>query len=167
MGSYATTTSLSELVPFFLIGNTTSSDTAGTNIFSRHIDRAEGVINSYVTARYSLPFIIGTTTTNVPPLLRTLSEDIACYYLMRGAYTQDGQNRNEYITEYKLAMETLDLIKEGEIKLSYTDGSMVPTLSNTRVLASSEDYTPIFGLDDPANWARDEDEIDDQESARA
>ena len=166
MGSYATTTSISELIPNFLSGNTTSSDTAGTSIFSRHIDRAEGIVNGCVTARYSLPFITATTTTNVPPILRTITEDLACYFALRGAYTQDGQNKNAYYTDYKTAMETLDGIKNGTVKLAYTDGSLVPTVSTNRFLSSTEGYTPVFGLDDPRVWKRDSDEIDDQEDAR-
>lgn len=164
MGTYATTTSISELIPQFLSGNTTTSDTAGTNIFSRHIDRAEGVVNSYVATRYSLPF---NTTTSIPPLLRTLSEDMACYFAIRGAYTQDGQNTNQYFPEYRKAMETLEAIKNGQIQLAYTDGSLVSPVSSSRFLSSTENYTPIIGLDDPELWKRDNDEIDAQNSARS
>lgn len=130
------------------------------SIFSTHIDRAESVVNSYVTARYSLPI------SPVPPILRTLSEDIASYFTIRGAYVQDGQIKNEYYTEYKEALKILDQIKNGTIKLSYTNGSLVATASANRFLSSTETYTPIFGLDDPDNWQRDKDEIDAQSTAR-
>jgi len=165
MGLYATTTSLSELVPNFLRQNTTTSDTAGTSMFSRHIDRAESVVNSAVSRLYSLPFITGTTTTNVPPILRTLSEDIACYYALRSAYTQDGASKNPYVDAYKVAMDTLNDIADGKIKLADTLGSLV-AVRPTRYLSDKEGYTPIFGLDDPNEWKRDEDEITDQEAAR-
>jgi len=99
-------------------------------------------------------------------MVRTVTEDIACYYAVRSSYTQDGQNRNQYYTEYKTAMDILDQIKDGLLKLALTDGSLVPTNSNNRFLSSSEGYTPIFGNDEPREWKRDEDEIDDQFEAR-
>lgn len=161
MGLYATTTSISELIPNFLSGNTTTSDPAGSSMFSRHIDRAESVVNSYLTSLYSLPI------SPVPPILRTIAEDIACYFAVRSAYTQDGQNVNQYYPEYKKAMETLELLKDGEIKLSYTDGSTVAVSSTNRFLSSSENYTPIFNVDDPENWKVDPDQTDDIANARS
>lgn len=161
MGSYATTSSLSELIPNFLSGNTTTSDVGGTSLFSRHIDRAESVVNTYITARYSLPI------SPVPPVLRTLSEDLACYFAVRSAYTQDGQNTNQYYPEYKEAIKTLQALQKGEIKLSYTDGSTVPVATSNRYISSTENYTPVFGADDPENWKVDTDQVDDQAAARA
>ena len=165
MGSYATTTSLSELIPNFLKQNTTTSDAAGTAMFSRHIDRAESVINSAISRLYSLPFITGTTTTNVPPILRTLAEDIACYYALRSAYTQDGASKNPYLDAYKTALDQLEDLAEGEIKLADTSGSLVAVRSS-RYLSDKEGYTPVFGLDDQDQWKRDGDEITGQEAAR-
>ena len=165
MGFYATTTSLSELIPNFLKQNTTTSDTAGTAMFSRHIDRAESVINSAISRLYILPFIVGTTTTNVPPILRTLTEDIACYYALRSSYTQDGASKNPYLDAYKSAMDMLADLAKGEIKLADTSGSLVAVRSS-RYLSDKEGYTPIFGLDDENEWKRDPDEVSDQEAAR-
>lgn len=166
MGVYATTTAISELIPRFLSGNTTTSDTAGTNIFSRHIDRAEGDVMSYVGSRYDVfGFRVGTTTTNVPVIMRTLSEDIACYYAVRGSYVQDGQLKQEYLDKYEKAMGSLAAIKDGKLGLAYTDGSAVPPRT-TRFVSSTQDYTPIFNLDAPENWDIDPDQESDIESAR-
>ena len=153
-------------MPGFLAGNTSSSDTAGTNIFSRHITRSEAIVNAAVTARYSLPFIVATITTNVPPIMRTLSEDIACYFTVRASHMRDGASRNEYADDYLRALDTLEKIEKGDITLTYTDGSAVATRSTGRFLSSEENYTPIFGRDDPKDWERDADEVDDQANAR-
>ena len=123
-------------------------------------------MNAAVSVRYTLPFTVGTTTTNVPPLLRTLSEDIACGYALRGSFAQDGASRNQYPESYFSALEMLKQIEKGEIVLTDTGGSVLPTRSNTRILSSAENYTPIFGLDESTDWARDETEIADQENAR-
>lgn len=166
MGDYATTTSISNLLPNWLKGNTTTSDAPGTSVFSTHITRAESLVNAAVSVRYSLPFIVGTTTTNVPPLLRTLSEDIACGYALRGSFAQDGASRNEYPESYFAALDMLKMIQSGQIVLTDTGGSVISTRANARIISSSENYTPVFGLDEPTDWQRDSDEIADQESAR-
>lgn len=160
MGNYATTTSISELIPNFLTGNTTTADPNGESMFSRHIDRAESIINTYITARYSLPL------SPTPPVLRTVAEDLACYFAVRSAYTQDGQNKNQYYPEYKTAMQLLEDIQKGVIKLALTDGSDVPSVSNNRFISSTENYSPVFGTDDPENWKVDADLVKDQQDAR-
>lgn len=162
MGTYATTTSISELMPGYLIGNTTTSDTPGVNLFSRHIDRAEGIVNAYIGTRYN---IVAMTTTNYPPIMRTLSEDIACWYAARAAYVQDGGKKQEYLDKFEMAMDTLKDIRDGETGLTYTNGAEVPPKSSSRFLTDT-DYTPVFGLDDPESWKVDEDQIDDLENAR-
>jgi len=146
MGEFATTTSLSELMPFTLKGNTTSADAVGTAIFSRHIDRAEAVINGYIASRYALPL------SPVPPAIRTIAEDIACYNYIRAVYVQDGERENNYLQAFKDGIDMLKDIQKGDIQLSNTDGSLVTPLSSSRYKSSTEDYTPIFDLDDDKNW---------------
>lgn len=166
MGDYATTTAISELLPQFLSSNTTTSDAAGTSIYSRHIDRAEAVVKSFAGSRYDLSaFRINTTTTNVPPILRTLSEDITCWFSIRGAYVQDGGIKQEYLDAFNRAYEMLKEIREGLTKLTYTDGSEVPPRSS-RFLSSTESYSHVFNMDDPESWAVDQDQIDDMDTAR-
>jgi len=163
MGKYATTTSISQLLPGFLKGNTTTSDTEGTNIFSKHIERAEAKIDSVIASKYD---ITGFTSGSIPPLLTKLTEDIAVYNVIRAtSYRVD--DKNEYLDDYAKANESLEKIIKGEINLTYTDGSVVTPISSNRFLSDKSNYTPIFGLDDPQDWKRDDDEIDDQEDARS
>ena len=162
MGLYATTTSISLILPGFLKGNTTTSDTEGTNIFSHYIDNAESKINAVISSRYD---ITAFTSGSVPPLLRKLTEDIAAYNVIRATgYRAD--DRSEYLDDYEKANETLQKLINGEINLTWTDGSAVAVLSSNRFQSNTKDYTPIFGLDDPQEWKRDDDEISDQEDAR-
>jgi phage gp36-like protein len=166
MGDYATTSSLSLLMPGYLLQDTTTTDAAATARFSKHVTRAESVVNSAIGRRYSLPFIVGTTTTNVPPILRTLTEDIACYYAMRNSFSQDGKTKNPYLEEYKSAIDILDSIAKGITALTYTDGSEVPAQSTNLFKSTSRNYTPIFALDEPSEWRRDPDEVVDTDSLR-
>lgn len=161
MGSYATTTSFPDLLVNFLKGNTSSSDTAGVAVLTRHINRAEGVVNSYVGARYSLPF------TTVPPIIITITEDLTSYYAIRGTHFQDsGDQKNSYVDEFKTSMKMLEEIRDGKVKLALTNGSLVSVATGDRFQSSSENYTPVFGMDDPEDWKRDPDEVEDTSSAR-
>lgn len=162
MGRYATTTSISELAPMFLRGNTTTSDTAGTALFSRHIDRAEDAINAHLASRYATPFSVG----SVPPLVKTWAEDIATYYALRATYTQDGHITQGYTDAFKRAEDQLVSASKGDITLILSDGSAVPTRSSSKILSSTEGYTPIFGRDDEADWKRDSDEVTQTETDR-
>jgi phage gp36-like protein len=162
MGRYATTSSISELVPNFLKGNTTTSDTAGTATFSRHIDRAEAVVDGYLAARYAVPF----TTTAVPPLVKKWAEDIACFNALRATYAQDGQIRQEYVHAYEDSQKQLEAAAAGQLALLLSDGSFAPTRPSTRMLSTTLGYTPIFGRDDESAWKRDDDEVSDTEAGR-
>ena len=166
MGFLATTTSISELLPGYLIGNTTASDTLGTAIFSRHMDRAEGMVMAAMAVFYDTGSF---TTTNYPPYMRALAEDITCFFAIRGASTQDGQTQNKNLDEFRPSYDLVQSVLSGEkkdaIPLAYTDGSAVPLKSSVRFLTSTN-YTPIFGKDEPEAWARDSDEISDQEASR-
>ena len=75
--------------------------------------------------------------------------------------------RNDFHKEYERALKELESIKEGDTKLAYTDGSVVTTKSSTRMLSSTESYTPIFQLDDAGNWDVDNDQLDDISTARS
>lgn len=148
MGLYATTTSLSELIPRTLIGNTTTADTYGTAIFTRSILKAEAKIDACLSSRYSLPF----TATEIPPLVRSLAEDIACYMYIRSTYVQDGERENVYLDSFKEAKETLISITEGKIQLVNTAGANITPLSSSRYKSSTINYVSIFELDDDKNW---------------
>lgn len=160
MGSYQTTTAISKILPGFLAGNSTTTDEFGTAFFSQKLDDAEARINGVIASRYSLPL------SPVPPLLRTLAGDIAAYYAVRSGFTVDGLQRNQYLDDFKEAIQTLALIREGKMSLTYTDGSLVPVNTSGRFMSNTEGYTPVFQRDDPKNWDRDQDEIDDTENSR-
>lgn len=161
MGSYATTTSISLLIPYALKGNTTTSDTVGTAIFAKQITNAETIVNSYISARYSLPF------TTIPPLLTTLTEGLAVCGFIKASYVQDGQIDNKYWEAFcKSAYETLENIKNGETKLTLTDGSLVAPKTSSRFMISSENYAPVFGMDEPTEWGISTNQLDEIESER-
>lgn len=161
MSVWLTTTSFSDLLVRFFKGGTSSSDTAGVNIVSAQMERAEAVVMSALAARYSMPF------TTVPPEVRRIAQDIASYMIIRASNWQDGKEKNRMLEEFKVAFEDLKAIASGDMKLTLTDGSLLSVKADTRMTSSTINYTPIFGKDDPTNWERDIDEINDEASARA
>lgn len=160
MGIYATTTTLALLLPNFLRDNTTTTDREGTSIFGLHIDRAESLVNARVAQRYGLPFAV------VPPLIRTVTQDIATWMAIRGTLNQDGKVKNVYLDSYEKAMEILEEIVDGSITLVDTNGSVLDSIAEDRFVSSTENRSPIFGLDDAVNWQRDADEIEETQASR-
>lgn len=163
MGSYATTSSLSQLIPNALAGGTTTSDTEAVATFSTHIDRAEGDINAVLAEKYSLPF------TAVPPSVRSWSQDLACFYFLRAAVAQDGRVGDSSSGQFKAAYERLLAAQASGFKgvLAMTDGSLYSRKTSTRFLSSTKDYAPTFDQDDPKNWEVDPDRLDDISGERA
>ena len=161
MGLYATTTSIPYLLVNFLRSNSPESDAFGVTLSAHHISNAEGFVNSHLAVRYEMPF------SPVPPDVRHMSEQVACYNIIKSSTYQDPKQKNPYLEDFKNVFERLKMYSEGTLVLTYTDGSLVPTLSNTLMLSSTEHYTPIFGRDDARNWQRDEQEIEDTENSRA
>lgn len=131
-----------------------------TNVITRHITRADALIDSKISKRYSVPI------SPTPPLLGSLSEDISVYYTYRSFYTSDNSNRTEYFAELRdHAIATLDEIREGKIDIVNTAGSLITERdeeSTTGILDSTtKDYQPFFDVDDELDWKFDADRLDD------
>ena len=131
-----------------------------SEVISRHIVRADAVIDGKLSKRYSVPF------SPTPPMLAVLSEDIATYYTYKTYYRNDNTNRLEDQKEiYTEAMVILDEIRDGKIDLVNTAGSVIAENTvdtETGVLDSTtKDYQPMFDVDSELNWSFDSDLIDD------
>lgn len=164
MGSYATTSSLSLLLPNALSGGTTTSDAEAVATFSAHIVRAEADINSVLAAKYSLPFTTGT----IPPSIRTWAEDLSCFYFLRAAVAQDGQMRSDILDRYigaydRLTKAQLEGFKES---LANTAGSLIARKTTTRYKSNAENEAPVFDLDAPTKWAVSDNRLDRIDATR-
>lgn len=145
------------LINLPLLPNTYTADNYSitTVTIEQHIRRADGLINGKCARRYSVPF------TTTPPFIRTIAEDITCYYTYRSFFTQDNQNYSEYLEELKEeALKSLDEIMNGDLDLVDTEGSSIPereTQAVEQISSSTEDYQSFFDIDEPTNWDFDED----------
>jgi len=154
--AYATATTIITLLPGLPNSSGAAGYTAITTLIDAHITRADNVINAKISRRYE----VSNFTSSVPPLLRTISEDITSYYTMRSEYSGDTQNDNEWTDKYNEAMSLLDEIRDGKIDLVNTAGAIISDRiesSVDMVVSDTMDYQPFFDVDEPLEWAFDDD----------
>ena len=159
--AYATGTTILTLLP----GLPQSLGSAGydrvISLVDSHVDRADNLVNAKISNRYNVSGF--NTSGSVPPVLRTLSEDITAYYSYRSLFSSDGQNDNEWTDKCKDAIDILNEIREGTMDLVDSSGSMIATRASATVDdigSTTEDWTATFGEDDPLSWVVDSDKLD-------
>lgn len=158
--AYCSITAIYAMLPKLPATSTATGYTQCVATIDVHIRRVDGLINGKCARRYSVPF----TSTAVPPFIRTIAEDITCYYTMRSFYSQDAQNKNEWVEEHKNnALEFLNEIQKGDIDLVDTSGSAVPVQEDEivdQVSSNTMNFQPFFDIDDSLEWKFDEDQED-------
>lgn len=160
MGTYATTTTISQRLPGLMIGDTTTSDATLTTVFSSYIDKGETHFNAVAAKSYTLPFTV------VPPLAREISFDLAAYWTILAFSSRDWPNRNEMLEDYKHVFDTLKMLEEGDISLALTDGSIIAQDTTSLISSNREGQGSVFDVDDPTNWKADKDRLDALEGSR-
>ena len=91
----------------------------------------------------------------VPAIIKSLAEDIASYYVMRGLYHGKIPSTNEWIDRYKEAKETLKNIAEGKKQIEDITVKVGAAQSTTK------DYKPTFNEGDEINWRTDPNKLED------
>jgi len=91
----------------------------------------------------------------VPAIIKSLAEDIAAYYVMRGLYSGKMPSTNEWIDRYKEAKEILKQIAEGKKQIEGI------TVNVGAVQSSTKDYKRTFNESDETNWKTDPDKLED------
>ena len=92
---------------------------------------------------------------NTPAIIKSLAEDIASYYVMRGLYSGKMPSTNEWIDRYKEAKDTLEKIAEGNLQIEGI------TLKVGTVQSSTKDYKRTFDERDETDWRTDPDKLED------
>lgn len=162
MGTYATTTALATV----MVGVT--FDTATTALASKMIDRAEAEVNKYLSRRFDLTSAYFQTATSIPPLVRSLTEQIAegmaWKSMSRGA--EESLERGDALI--KSALENLVLIQSFKSDLVNTAGSVIPDFGNTamRVKSNTAGYVSTFAEDSELAWRVDPNKLDDLANER-
>ena len=92
-----------------------------------------------------------------PAIIKSLAEDIASYFVMRGLYSGKSPSINTWIEKYKEAKETLKDIAEGRKQIEGI------TVDVGAVQSSTKDYKRTFDERDETCWETDPDKLEDLE----
>ena len=161
MGLFATTTGLQTK----MVG--TSFDTATTNLASLCIWDAENEIKKQLAKTYDTSSDYFNTSTSIPPMVRTLAENLAVGYMYENMSrgSKEGYARaDRYI---KRTMENLKALQEGTLQLFDTAGSLIEGSGQQwQVLSNTKDYSNTFNEDNPKRWKISEEKLDDIDSER-
>ncbi len=90
-----------------------------------------------------------------PAIIKSLAEDIASYFVMRGLYSGKSPSINEWIDKYKEAKETLKEIAAGTLQIEGI------TLKVGTIQSSTKDYKRTFDERDETNWKTDPNKLED------
>ena len=137
------------------------TDAMGTTAGVRHIERADNIINTTLSKRYTVPFDTGTAT---PPVIKTIAIDLSAYFIMRSLFTKDNQNDSDWVDELKAtAMDMLGKLESGETNLMDVNNVKIGQITSGAgdIYSNTKDYTPIFNVDKPLAWKVDSDRSDD------
>lgn len=156
---YAESTTVFQLVP-----GIRSAPSAAADAMNANIRRADDLINGKLARRYTVPF----TTTAVPPLVRTIAEDLSAGMLFRSLFTRDSQNKNNWSDDMlDRAMELLDQISIYEIDLADTAGALVAERNIGSIIDSTtENQAAVFDLDSETSQVISPDRLDTISSSK-
>lgn len=124
-----------------------------------YLTMADNIINAKIGSRYTIPF------TTTPPIIETIATDLSAYYTMRALFTNDSQNKSEWVASYKEAMKMLDDIADGKIPVVDISGNELAYKVQS-LQSSNEDYHPIFDIDNIDNSVIDDNLITEIQDAK-
>lgn len=161
MPRYSTTTSIYTMLP----GLPTS--TANDSLIQQHADRAGGQIDAYVGRWYDVSG--WTTSATTPQSVQMWSDAITAMLSMRSRFTQDAQNKNEWVSDLaEQAYKDLKMVADQELVIMDSTGTESGRAATAVLVeATREQYTPIFDIDRDLNWKEDPDLLDDISSDRS
>lgn len=121
---------------------------------SHYISMAEARIDALLASHFTVPF------SNNNMVIRDLTIDMT--FLLAARLKAEEANRLK-----KDIMETIQMLKDGEMVMVDTSGTMLPTaLAASPIWSDRESFHPVFNLDDPITWGVSSSELSNEASAR-
>lgn len=158
MSRYSTITSI-----FLHLPGISQNDSNTTDIVNHHINDVAGKIDSYVSQRYNVSG--WTSASSTPQVIRGISDALTSKRAMLSFFSQDGQNKNKWASALaKEAKEDLEKILKGELVVT-VGGTEEPTESEVK--SSTENFTPVFEMDNPLDQQVDPERLDSIDSERS
>lgn len=162
MGKYATYTSLQTV----MVG--TQFDSATTALATKTIQWAESEVNKHIAKRYNISGSPFDTSTTIPPVIVSLTEQLATGYVWRANSRGSKESNKRAKDMIDGVLENLQALAKYELSILDSAGSLVTEKTNTsfQVLSNTDTYTPTFDEDNPLNWAIDKDKLTDISNGR-
>lgn len=91
----------------------------------------------------------------LPAIVKSLAEDMASYFVMRGLYAGNTESINEWIDRYKDAKKTLTDIADGTKQIEGI------TVDVNEVQSTTKDYKSTFDERNEIDWKTDPDKLND------
>lgn len=137
------------------LSNLTSADT------TEYISDAESVLEAKVAKLYTIPI-------SDSPYFDKLATDASIFEILsKRVFTQERQNRSEWVDEFEEAFNKVDKIASGEIPLLTSSGDLISTRENVKeVWSNTESYHPTFSELGRLDQIQDTDKLDDLEDDR-
>ena len=134
--SYATPTDMTAAFPNRDLVQLTNEDpsvtTVDSNFIQTYLDKASSLIDSYIEARFTLPF----ATDEAPAVLKDLCLDIAMYKMQALRPLHDLEDARK---RYEDAIKTLEKVNQGKITLGLSAQSEEPAIAqNVETIAGPE-----------------------------
>lgn len=134
----------------------TNLNMSATDVPTELLDKAIIKADAEVRAAFSSDLLAALDALETTPaIIKSLAEDIASYFVMRGLYSGKSPSINEWIDKYKEAKVTLEKIAEGTLQIEGI------TLKVGIIQSSTKDYKRTFDERDETNWKTDPDKLED------
>lgn len=140
-----------------LVTAVASVTTLNSEAMAAFIGRAQAMVDAALAKRYNIPF------GGPPPIIETVTTDIAAYEILRRLFTQQRANKSEWAESFKdTGAALLKSLAEGKAVIVTASGTVLEGRNDIAdVWSSTQDYLPTFH-EGPAEAAwQDPDKIDD------
>lgn len=122
------------------------------------ITQAGSIIDGALVKRYSLPL------SAIHPLVKSISDDMTIYFVKQKLNPGAGELDDASEKSFEKAETKLTEVKNGDLDLVTEAGARVATRETCS--SSTEDHTPIFGLDAIEDHVIDSDYLEAEQDAR-
>jgi hypothetical protein len=138
----------------------TTNNTATAALATQCITDAENEIKKRLCKRYDFsasPFL---TTTTYPPMIITLTENLAIGYMYESLARGGKESFVRADRFIKRVMDNLEQLQNGDAQLVGVSGTAVDEISGDWAIHATDSYPNTFNEDDPKDWSPSQDKLD-------
>lgn len=140
-----------------------SSSITQAQVHQNYASKAESYIEGKLANKYTVPF----TSSNVPPLVESMSTDLTFYYIGRRFFTQTDKDKNPWINTYKNDVDEIlkDIMKGNTVLVDVNGGIIDVRTDQQEIWSNVSGYNPTMDHRDETEQRIDPDKIQDETDA--